>query len=183
MWAVCSYERREQGLYIVSARKFLIAAALAALCAGTVQAQDQNQETIQIRPGFTQFLRFDRSIETIVIGNPEIADATAQSDRTILLSGKRAGDTNLILFERNGNAFYEATVSVVGKPELGGVAVHSKAILHRYWAYQCSDTSCWRVKNEFEGPPPEEQLSRGLPQGLAPLPGAPAAPALPLPPQ
>jgi len=165
----------------VGARKFLIAAALAVFCAGTLQAQDQNQETIQIRPGFTQFLRFDRSIETIAIGNPEIADATAQSDRTILLSGKRVGDTNLILFERNGDAFYQATISVIGKPELGAVAIHSKPVLHRYWAYRCTETSCWRVKDEFEGPPPEDQLSRGLPQGLAPLAGAPSIPALPPP--
>jgi Pilus formation protein N terminal region len=163
----------------VRARKFLISIALAALCAEPTQAQDQKQETIQIRPGFTQFLRFDRPIETIAIGNPEIADATAQSDRTVLLSGKRAGDTNLILFDRNGNAFHEAIISVVGRPELGRVAVHSKAILHRYWAYQCNDTSCWRVKDEFEGPPPEEQQP-SMPAALAPgaIPG-PTAPALP----
>jgi hypothetical protein len=170
----------------VRALKFLISIAFAALWAGPTQGQDQKQETIQISPGFTQVLRLDRPIDTVAIGDPDVVDARAQYDRVLLLSAKKAGETNLLLFDRDGNAFYQATISVSGRPALGRVAVHSKPILHRYWAYQCTDVSCWRVKDEFEGPPPEEQQ---LPRGPSPTavvaPGseAPGAPVTREPPQ
>lgn len=158
-------------------RKFLVAITFTALCVGATRAQERKQETIQISPGFTQILRLDRPVDTVAIGDPDVVDARAQYDRVLLLSAKKAGETNLILFDRDGNAFYQATVSVSGRPALGRVAVHSKAILHRYWAYQCTDVSCWRVKDEFEGPPPEEQQPRGPTAMIAPGSEAPGAPA------
>lgn len=159
------------------AHKFLMVITFAALCAGPTRAQDQKQETIHISPGFTHILRLDRPIDTVAIGDPDVVDARAQYDRVLLLSAKKAGETNLILFDRDGNAFYQATVSVSGQPALGRVAVHSKPILHRYWAYQCTDVSCWRVKDEFEGPPPEEQAPPRGPSATAGV--APAAEAPP----
>ena len=91
-------------------RKFLVAITFTALCVGATRAQERKQETIQISPGFTQILRLDRPVDTVAIGDPDVVDARAQYDRVLLFSAKKAGETNLILFDRDGNAFYQATV-------------------------------------------------------------------------
>ena len=67
---------------------------------------------IKVRPGFTVVLRSPRAIDRVAIGEPEIADVTPQTDRTFTVSGKKAGKTQLRLFDPTGDNFYSATVSV-----------------------------------------------------------------------
>ena len=70
--------------------------AIASCCFAAQMVQAQTNESVQLTPGFTRLVRFDRPIATVVIGNPEVADARAQTDRSIALGGKAVGITNLI---------------------------------------------------------------------------------------
>lgn len=69
-------------------------------------------ETIVLTAGFTQMLRPARAVRTIAIGNPLIADATVGDARTIILTGKAVGTTNLILLDEAGEEISNATVRV-----------------------------------------------------------------------
>jgi Flp pilus assembly secretin CpaC len=57
-------------------------------------------------------MTLDRSAETIVIGNPGIADATVEDDKTIVLTGKTAGATNLIVLDSEGKEVVNVVVRV-----------------------------------------------------------------------
>lgn len=112
-------------------------------------AQAQVPDQVQLTPGFTKLLRFDKSISTVVIGNPEVADARAQTDRSIVLVGRAVGITNLIALDETGAEVYSGLV-VVGARDAGKVVVHARPRLHEYWAYRCTADNCVRVEDRLE---------------------------------
>jgi len=112
-------------------------------------AQAPTGEVIELRPGFTRLLQFDRSVRTVAIGNPDVADATVQSDRAALLTAKRVGETNLIAIDPSGAEIFRATV-LVGGGEIGRVVFHTKKQIHEYWTYRCTLSGCQRVADKFE---------------------------------
>jgi hypothetical protein len=164
--------------HIISQAAILAVSALV-MCAPTARAQ----ETIELSPGIVKLLRFDRPVGTVAVGNPSVADTFAPNDRSILLTGKTIGSTNLIVLDDGGRDLFSAAV-IVSRTEFGRVTIHSKGLLHRYWAYQCSDASCWRLRDEFEGPMPEQTqqrieqdtTTRGGPAEQVPVPPEPVAP-------
>ena len=140
-------------------------------------------ETIELSPGLVRLLRFDRPVGTVAVGNPAVADTFAPNDRAILITGKTIGSTNLIVLDDGGRDLFSAAV-IVSRSEFGRVTIHSKGLVHRYWAYQCSDASCWRLRDEFEGPMPEQTqqrieqdtTTRGGPAEQVPVPPEPVTP-------
>ena len=127
----------------------------------------QTSESVQLTPGFTRLIRFDRPIATVVIGNPEVADARAQTDRSIALVGKAVGITNLIALDNTGVEVFSSLV-VVGARDAGKVIINARKQLHEYWAYRCTSDNCVRVEDRLE-----------YLQPAAPVMVAPAAPAPP----
>ena len=109
----------------------------------------QTSEPVQLTPGFTKLIRFDRPIATVVIGNPEVADARAQTDRSIALVGKAVGITNLIALDNTGVEVFSSLV-VVGARDAGKVIINSRRALHEYWAYRCTADNCVRVEDRLE---------------------------------
>jgi Flp pilus assembly secretin CpaC len=125
----------------------------------------QTAEPVQLTPGFTRLIRFDRPIATVVIGNPEVADARAQTDRSIALVGKAVGITNLIALDNTGAEVFTSLV-VVGARDAGKVIINARKQLHEYWAYRCTSDNCVRVEDRLE-----------YLQPAAPIVVAPTAPA------
>ncbi|MCA0034203.1 pilus assembly protein N-terminal domain-containing protein [Mesorhizobium sp. B263B2A] len=88
----------------------LIAALLAATClvvpaiAGTGIEVTMNQAKI---------VKLSRPADTIVVGNPSIADASVQDASTIVLTGKGFGVTNLVVLDQEGSPIVDAQVTVV----------------------------------------------------------------------
>ena len=109
----------------------------------------QTSEPVQLTPGFTRLIRFDRPIATVVIGNPEVADARAQTDKSIALVGKAVGITNLIALDNTGVEVFSSLV-VVGARDAGKVIINSRKQLHEYWAYRCTSDNCVRVEDRLE---------------------------------
>jgi hypothetical protein len=84
----------------------------------------------------------------------------------------------------DGRDFHHLTVTITAPvstpPPLDQVGIYSKAYVHRYWAYRCSDENCWRVKDEFEGPDPAaEQAPNTLSVPIVVPPGATSSGPLP----
>ena len=59
-------------------------------------------ELIDVTIDFAKVLKLDRPAATIVIGNPGIADASVEDEQTVVLTGKAAGTTNLIVLDEQG---------------------------------------------------------------------------------
>jgi pilus assembly protein CpaC len=70
--------------------------------------------------GGAQILRFDRPVGRVYLGNSEVADVIALTDRSIYLLGKEAGTSSLTIMERGQRAVPLATYTVqVGVDTLG----------------------------------------------------------------
>ena len=137
-------------------------------------AQAPSGEVIELRPGFTRLLQFDRAVRTVAIGNPDVADATVQSDRAALLTARRVGETNLIAIDQDGTEIFRATV-LVGGGEIGRVVFHTKGRIHEYWTYRCTLSGCQRVEDKFEfREPPPSIIVAPQAQPVAPVTGGAA---------
>jgi pilus assembly protein CpaC len=74
--------------------------------------------TIRIRPGFQQIL--ERSgVSRLSVGNPEIVEAQPlPRDGGILIVGKKEGETDLVLWEKNARTLWHVEVGS-GKGSIG----------------------------------------------------------------
>ena len=69
-------------------------------------------ELIDVTIDFAKVMKLDRPAATIVIGNPGIADASVEDEQTVVLTGKAAGTTNLIVLDEEGKEIMNSTVRV-----------------------------------------------------------------------
>lgn len=106
----------------------LIAACLA-LCAPAF-ARDHAVPADQ-----TTLVRLPADAEAVVVGNPSIADVTLYDARTVFVTGKLFGRTNLIALDAQGRVIHAADVAV-GRPERGALTVHRGV---EKYSYACAD--------------------------------------------
>ena len=67
-----------------------------------------------------------RPADTIVIGNPAIADASVQDASTIVLTGKGFGVTNLVVLDQEGSPIVDEQVTVV-RQDASSVRIYRRA--------------------------------------------------------
>ncbi|WP_274630480.1 pilus assembly protein N-terminal domain-containing protein [Arvimicrobium flavum] len=96
------------------------AAALFAL-ALSAQAAD-----ISVQLNQAKIVKLSRPADTIVIGNPQIADASVQDATTIVLTGKGFGSTNLVVLDDTGAPIVDEQV-VVSRDEASTIRVFRRA--------------------------------------------------------
>jgi Flp pilus assembly secretin CpaC len=89
----------------------LAGAALLAL-ASAAHGGTALASSVDLTIDFAKILKLDRPAATLVIGNPGIADATVQDEKTVILTGKTAGSTNLIILDDKGEEVANLTVRV-----------------------------------------------------------------------
>lgn len=58
--------------------------------------------------------RVSRAAATVIVGNPSIADATIEDEKTLVLTGRSFGVTNLIILDADGEAIVDETIVVRG---------------------------------------------------------------------
>ena len=88
----------------------LIVATLAAL--GTGGPALAAGEPIDVTIDFAKLMKLTQPAHTVIIGNPGIADATVGDDQTLVLTGKTAGTTNLIVLDQSGGEVMNVVVRV-----------------------------------------------------------------------
>ena len=87
--------------------------AFAALL-GPARAQDAHAKTIYVDLDYARILRLPEGAQTLVIGNPLIADVTMlKNNRLMVVTGKSFGATNLIILDNSGTQVGESTITVV----------------------------------------------------------------------
>jgi hypothetical protein len=102
------------------------------------QSRAQPPETIHLKPGFADARKLSRAANTVVVGNPEVADANVAPGNIMLLTGKRAGSTNVIALDESGSEIYRAIVEI-GDNLRYRIAIRfpirapGGGVIHTYW--------------------------------------------------
>lgn len=91
-------------------RRGLIVAAL--VCASVSTGATAESELIDVTIDFAKVVRLSRPAHTIFIGNPGIADASVDDEQTLVLTGRTAGRTNLIVLDADGEEILNSAVNV-----------------------------------------------------------------------
>ena len=81
---------------------------------------------IQVEMNQAKIVKLARPADTIVVGNPAIADAAVQDASTIILTGKGFGVTNLVILDSDGNPIVDEQVTVV-RQAASSVRVYRRA--------------------------------------------------------
>ena len=89
------------GLSLGLAVAIAAATAMPALAAG-----------IEVTMNQAKVVKLSREADTIIIGNPDIADASVQDASTIVLTGRGFGVTNLVILDDAGAPIIDEQVTV-----------------------------------------------------------------------
>ncbi len=106
---------------MINLRKLIFAVLFAAgslpHLAGAAEIQ-----AIQIQTDQAHILRLDKPVKSVIIGNDNIADAIMQDAKTIVLTGRNNGVTNLVVLDQNGETMLDEKV-MVGQNDLATTRV------------------------------------------------------------
>ena len=67
---------------------------------------------LHVSMNHAKVLRLDRPVSKVIIGNADVADVTVADSRTVVLTGKNFGSTNLVLLDADGNAIADERIQV-----------------------------------------------------------------------
>ena len=86
--------------------------ALLVLAAPAHANEPVPQGTVSVQVDNAKVIRLPEKTQTVVVGNPMIADITLQKNGVVVLTGKSFGTTNLIALDGKGAMIAESTISV-----------------------------------------------------------------------
>ncbi len=104
--------------------RFIAGLTLAA--AASVSAAPAFAEGISVLVNQAKIVKLARSADTIIIGNPEIADASVQDASTLVLTGKGFGVTNLVVLDADGRPIVDEQVTV-SRQSVNSVRIYRRA--------------------------------------------------------
>ncbi|MEP4562173.1 MAG: pilus assembly protein N-terminal domain-containing protein, partial [Nitratireductor sp.] len=93
------------------ARQVLIG-ALAALSLAAGAAPALAEAGIRILMNEAKIVKLTRPADTIVVGNPQIADASVQDATTLVLTGRGFGVTNIVVLDLDGAPIVDEQIYV-----------------------------------------------------------------------
>ncbi|NEU10879.1 pilus assembly protein [Methylobacterium sp. BTF04] len=90
------------------------AAVLLALLAGMThgRAAEVTPVVVAVTVDNAKVIRLPDRTQTVIVGNPIIADVSLQKNGVLILTGKSFGATNLIALDAAGTMLAESTISV-----------------------------------------------------------------------
>ena len=89
-----------------------LALGLAFLIAAAASAPAFAEPGIEVTMNQAKIVKLSRAADTIIIGNPEIADASVQDASTVVLTGRGFGVTNLVILDDTGAPIIDEQVTV-----------------------------------------------------------------------
>lgn len=101
------------GLAVTAGPAWAQARLVAAPPAETRDAMsDAKTESVAVTVDHAKVLRLPEKAQTVIVGNPAIADVTVQRNGVMIVTGKSFGVTNLIALDATGALLAESTVRV-----------------------------------------------------------------------
>mgnify|MGYP001170082247 FL=1 len=92
-------------------------------------------DPFKVKVDETVTLKLNQPANSVVVGNATVADVTVHDARTLLVTGKAFGSTNLTVLDRSGNTIYSSQLTVGGEDDAGLTIVRSGAT----YSYSCVD--------------------------------------------
>jgi Flp pilus assembly secretin CpaC len=70
------------------------------------------EDMLRVYMDHARVLKLDRAVSKVIIGNSDVADATVADAKTIVLTGRSFGTTNLVILDSAGNAIVDERILV-----------------------------------------------------------------------
>ena len=86
--------------------------AIALVIAGAPGVRAGDDGMMRVFLNHAKVLKLDQPVSKVIVGNADVADATVADSRTIVLTGKAFGTTNLVLLDADGNALLDERILV-----------------------------------------------------------------------
>lgn len=67
---------------------------------------------ITVETGKAKAIKLNVNADSVIIGNPNIADVAVHNDTLLFVTGKAYGTTNLMIFDNEGNTIHSSDVVV-----------------------------------------------------------------------
>ena len=93
-------------------RALPVAALASWLAAGPLAALAGGLDSVNVTVDQAKVVRLPERTQTVIIGNPIIADVTTQRNGVLVVTGKSYGVTNMIALDGAGGMISEALISV-----------------------------------------------------------------------
>jgi Flp pilus assembly secretin CpaC len=103
-----------------------LVAALAVCSVAFAAAGASAQTGIEVVMNQAKIVKLSREADTIVVGNPLIADAAVQDATTIVLTGKGFGVTNIVVLDADGNPVIDEQI-IVSRQTASSVRIYRRA--------------------------------------------------------
>ena len=97
-----------------------------AIAAEEAKKEETAAEPIVVTVDRAKVFRVSEPAATVIIGNPSIADAAVEDERTLVLTGRSFGVTNLIVLGASGDPVVDRTLVVKGH-ETNTVRIYRRA--------------------------------------------------------
>lgn len=95
-----------------SAKRIARPLAAAFILVSTAAGAAADEPLMRVYMDHARVLRLDRPVSKVIIGNDKVADATVADAKTIVLTGRSFGTTNLVLLDADGNAIVDERILV-----------------------------------------------------------------------
>lgn len=77
-----------------------------------VSQANASEDMIRVFMDHARILKLDRPVSKVIVGNAEVADITVADPKTIVLTGKAYGTTNLVILDAAGDAIVDERILV-----------------------------------------------------------------------
>lgn len=124
----------------------LMERALAAALLSVIAHPALADQGIEVLMNQAKILKLSRPADTIVVGNPSIADASVQDSSTIVLTGKGFGVTNLVVLDKDGSPIVDSEITV-SRHDANSVRIYRRAEVQ---TLSCTPFCESAYKNEAE---------------------------------
>lgn len=108
--------------------------------AAPAPANEGGSDQIAVFLDQAKLLKLPNGTETIVIGNPAIADVNVQRNGVLVITGRTPGRTNFIALDVNGTIISESFVSVSVAPGQSLMVMRGTDAAHYHCAPNCQPT-------------------------------------------
>jgi len=81
-------------------------------CAAALLSCAAHAGHITVETGKAKAIKLKTNADSVIIGNPNIADVAVHDDTLLFVTGKSYGTTNLMIFDNEGNTIHSSDIVV-----------------------------------------------------------------------
>ena len=108
----CSLSRKTVSAFCMALAAFVLAGAVNASADEPELGTLIQQRGILVTVDQAKVIRIEHEADTVIIGNPAIADAVLYDRKTLVITGRAFGSTNILILDANGELVIDEVLRV-----------------------------------------------------------------------